>query len=48
MGHVNASAKNREEFIENYKSAPKKWKKAIIETIKVNGLDSIIDLDGTK
>ena len=45
MGHVIASNKYREEFIESFRSAPKKWKKAIVETIEANGLDSIVDLD---
>ena len=45
LGYVFASVKYKEEFMESFNSAPKKWKKAIIETIEANGLDSIIDLD---
>ena len=39
-----ASNKYRAEFIESFNSAPKKWKKAIRETIETNGLDSLIEL----
>lgn len=44
LGYVLASNKYRAEFIESFNSAPKKWKKAIIETIEANKLDSLIEL----
>lgn len=48
LGYVFASTKYREEFKESLKCAPKKWKKAIIEAIETNGLDSIIGFDIAK
>lgn len=45
LGYVLASNKYKEEFIESFNSAPKKWKKAIIETIKANKLDSLVKLE---
>ena len=45
LGYVLASNKYREEFIESFNGAPKKWKKAIIETIKTNKLDLLVKLE---
>lgn len=45
LGFVASSAKYREEFIESLNSAPKKWKKAIIETMEINGLCSLVGLE---
>lgn len=48
LGYLVASTKYREEFIKSFNDAPRKWKKAILETIETNGLNSIIDIDTTK
>ena len=45
LRYVVASPKYQEEFIESFSSAPKKWKKAIKETIETNGLNSLIKLE---
>ena len=45
LRYVVASPKYQEEFIESFSSAPKKWKKAIKETIETNGLNSWIKLE---
>ena len=45
LRYVVASPKYKEEFIESFSSAPKKWKKAIKETIETNGLNSLIKLE---
>ena len=34
------------DIIEAFNSAPKKWKKAIKETIEENGLNSLVKLEG--
>lgn len=44
LNYVAASPKYRKEFIESYNGAPKKWKKAIKETIVESSLNSFIDL----
>ena len=48
LGYVSASNKYRKEFIESFNVSPKKWKKAIKETIKKYELISFIDLDENK
>ena len=45
LRYVVASVKYKEEFIESFNSAPKKWKKAIQETIKATNLSSLIELE---
>ena len=45
LRYVVASPKYKEEFIESFSSAPKKWKKTIKETFETNGLDSLIKLE---
>lgn len=45
LGYVVASTKYKEEFIKSFNDAPKKWKKAIKETIEGNGLNELINLD---
>ena len=45
---VVASEKYKEEFIESFRSAPKKWKKAIKETIETNNLSSLIEWNEIK
>ncbi len=44
LKYVLASKKYKEEFIESFNSAPKKWKKAIKETIEANELNTLIEL----
>ena len=44
LKYVLASKKYKEEFIESFNSAPKKWKKAINETIEANELNTLIEL----
>ena len=46
--YIIASPKYKEEFIESFRSAPKKWKKAIKETIEANNLSSLIELQAIK
>ena len=46
LGYISSSPKYKEEFIESFNSAPKKWKKAIKETIEENGLNSLVKLEG--
>ena len=48
LGFIVASIKYRKEFIESFNDAPKKWKKAIKETMEANELNSLIDLEETK
>lgn len=48
LSHIAVSKKYRKEFIESFNSAPKKWKKAIKETIETNRLDDFIGLDELK
>lgn len=48
LGYVFASVKYKEEFIESFNTAPKKWKKAIKETIEENGLSSLVGLKEIK
>ena len=45
---VVASEKYKEEFIESFRSAPKKWKKAIKETIETNNLSPLIEWNEIK
>ena len=45
LGYIAASKKYKDEFIESYQSAPKKWKKAIKEALEANDLNSIINLE---
>ncbi len=45
LSYIAVSKKYKDEFIESYKSAPKKWKKAIKETLESNDLSSIINLE---
>ncbi len=45
---VAASPKYKKEFVESFNSAPKKWKKAIKETMEENKLDTFINLNETK
>ena len=45
---VAASPKYKKEFVESFNSAPKKWKKAIKETMEENKLDAFINLNETK
>lgn len=45
LGYINASNRYRNEFIESLNNAPRKWKKAIKETIEKYELDTIIRLD---
>lgn len=44
LGFVAASTKYREEFFESLNNSPKKWKKAIVETMETNGLCSLMGL----
>ena len=46
LGYISSSPKYKEELIESFNSAPKKWKKAIKETIEENGLNSLVKLEG--
>lgn len=46
LGYVVTSAKYSREFIESFNALPKKWKKAVIETMTANGINSIIDVHG--
>ena len=48
LSYIAVSKKYRKEFIESFNSAPKKWKKAIKETIETNRLDDFIGLDELK
>lgn len=48
LGFVAASPKYKKEFVESFNSAPKKWKKAIKETMEENKLDTFINLNETK
>ena len=42
LGYVVASKKYKDELIDSYGNAPKKWKKAIKETMTEYALESII------
>ena len=48
LRYIVASAKYHREFIESFNALPKKWKKAVIETIEANGIDSIISVDNVR
>ena len=48
LGYISSSPRYKEEFIESFNSAPKKWKKAIKETIEANNLSSLIELQAIK
>ena len=44
LGFVISSKKYKDEFLESYNSAPKKWKKTIKEVMEENGLNALIQL----
>ena len=48
LSYIAVSAKYRNEFIESFNSAPKKWKKVIKETIETNKLDDFVSLEELK